>query len=255
MELRTALIIPDCHIPWHDEVSYQLMVDVALDVHSYRGIDEIVILGDFLDFYHCALHPKLPEDFDIEINLSEEIHEGVKKLKNLREDFPEAKIIFIEGNHCFRLNRYLTKKCPELFDFLKLEELLHFKEYGIKFIPYTKYQTHRVCGSNLLARHEPLAMGKNCATGTLNNAHTSLIFGHTHRVQMATDRLVSGEEIEAISLGWLGDPTQPVFAYVRNSEKSSQAFAIASILSKEEYFVDVIKIKNHRCIYNGFIYG
>jgi len=53
-QTRTALIIPDAHIPFHDKQAYGLMLKVAQDVMP----DEIVILGDYGDFNSVSGHDK-----------------------------------------------------------------------------------------------------------------------------------------------------------------------------------------------------
>ena len=55
---KKALIIPDCHIPYHDRRSYEIMLEVAKDIDQDYGLDEIVILGDYADFYAINAHGK-----------------------------------------------------------------------------------------------------------------------------------------------------------------------------------------------------
>ena len=106
MTTKTALVIPDCHIPYHDERAYNLMIQVAQDLGH---IDEIVILGDYADFYAINSHGKDP---DIQHLLEDEVYEVIEKLKQLNKLFPTAKKVFICGNHEYRLDRYIKNRCP-----------------------------------------------------------------------------------------------------------------------------------------------
>ena len=75
--VKKALIIPDCHIPYEDKRAYDLMLEVAKDVDP----DEIVILGDYADFYAVNSHGK-----DAELGgsvLMDEVFEVIQRLKEL----------------------------------------------------------------------------------------------------------------------------------------------------------------------------
>ena len=77
---KSALNIPDCHIPWQNEAAYQIMIDVAKDFDKDYGLDQINILGDFLDFYWVGLHPKLPTHKSVKGTFKDEVYIGIKKL-------------------------------------------------------------------------------------------------------------------------------------------------------------------------------
>ena len=120
MTTKIAINIPDCHIPWHSASSWDLLMSIGGDLQKSAGVDEINIMGDFADFYWCSLHPRLPEGMSVTETVRDEIYQVIKKLKEIRRIFPDAVINFIEGNHEYRLMRWLIKKAPELFDILTL---------------------------------------------------------------------------------------------------------------------------------------
>ena len=229
------------------------MIKIAKDLNAWKPIDEIIILGDFGDFYWLSMHARLPEHFDIECTLSDEIFSIKMRLKELRDLFPNAKITYLMGNHEFRLDRYIVNKCAEMFEFLKMSELLLLKEYGVKPIPYGKSQKYKVLGSNLMARHEPISMGEYCSGGTANKAKTSIVFGHTHRVQTFTTCDMWENEINCYSLGWLGNRNSPAVQFIRGMETWAHAFGYAQVY-KKDHFLDVIRIKNYKAICNGKVY-
>lgn len=253
MSIRTALNIPDCHVPFHDKRAWKCMIKFAQQQNEIKKIDEINILGDFCDFFYLSLHPKMPEQFSVKETLKNEIAECRKHLEELRQKFPKSKIYFIEGNHEYRLMRYIVAKAPELFEFFNLPELLNFKKLKIKFIPYGKYQLKRCLDTNYYLRHEPYAAGENCAGGTLKKGHVSIGFGHTHRTQSYVIKRPDGVELEAHSLGWLGDPTSPVFSYVKGIDTWSQGFQFVTATGPDDYFIENIRIKDGKIARSGKI--
>lgn len=250
---KTALNIPDCHIPWEDKTSYGIMLHIAQDFEKQYGLDEINIMGDFLDFYWFSLHPKMPSVTSVKETLKEEIYQGIQRLEELRNLFPKAKINYIEGNHEYRMVRYIISKCPELFDLFSLEDLLQFKKFDIQYIPFGKTQLHRCLGTTYLLRHQPFNGGKHCAASSAHNKGVSLGFGHTHRKQAYTFRDALRKEISCYSLGWLGDRAAPPFDYM-DTDDWAQSFQFVHAFGEDDWFVENIDIKNHKAVFNGYIY-
>jgi predicted phosphodiesterase len=246
--VKKALLIPDCHIPYQDQEAYDLMLWVAQDA----GIDEVVILGDFLDFYGVNSHGKDP---GITETLQEEITAGVEKLIQLKRLFPHAKRVYIEGNHEHRLGRYIASKCPDLYGVVDVYSLLELRVLGFEFVPFTPDQQYHVLGSKLVARHCPLSGGEHCAAGTVKKALTSVIFGHTHRIQEAQVVSIDGKNYRGISNGWLGDKNHPVMSYVKNHHQWAQGFSIVTVMDDGTWFNQLIHIIEGRCHYNGYIYS
>ena len=230
------------------------MLTVAQDFEAkIQKFDEINICGDFCDFFWFSLHPKMPEMMSIKDTLKDEISCARKMLAELRELFPSATINFIEGNHEYRMLRYIINKCPELFDMFSVPELLNLQSLGIRFFPFGRNQLFSCCGTNYYLRHQPYNGGKHCAATSIANKHISIGFGHTHRIQsyVTTDAL--GNEIEAHSMGWLGDPEAAIFAYM-DHDTWAQGFQIFHAFSQEDWHVENVRIKNGTAIYNGVKY-
>ena len=246
--VKKALIIPDCHIPYEDKRAYELMLKVAQDVDP----DEIVILGDYADFYAINSHGK---DGAVGNGLLEdEVFEVIERLKELNKLFPKAKKVFIEGNHEYRLGRYINSKCPDLYGVFDTASVLELKVLGYEFVPYSPDQKYRVLDSKLIARHEPLAGGKHVAQNTVEKAMHSVIFGHTHRIQEAQVVTMCGENYRGISSGWLGDKNSPVFSYVKSHHQWSQGFSVVTCLEDGTWFNSLIHIIDYKCVFEGYIY-
>lgn len=249
MTLRVALNIPDCHIPWHNEDALEIMFQVAKDIKP----DEINILGDFADAYFANQHPKSPSDMQIKETLLDEIEQVKGKLQRLRNEHPKATINYIEGNHEFRLQRYLANKCPELFGILNYEDLVGLKDLQIKFYPFGRHQLVRCLGTDYLLRHQPYAGGTYCAGGSIAKKKSSLGFGHTHRIQSHTCTNATGDELVSDSIGCLVDFNAPIFDYV-DSQDWALGFQVFYAFNKKVYFREQVRILDGKAAYNGKVY-
>src|SRR6476620_1427559 len=129
MNTTTTFVIPDCHFPFEDKKAWSLVLKAIKETQPSR----VVTLGDFLDCYSVSSFPKSP---DRRAGLGSEIDAGNRALDQLSEAAGKAEIVFIEGNHCFRLQRYIAEKAPELFDLVEISALLGIKKRGWKWVPY-----------------------------------------------------------------------------------------------------------------------
>ena len=246
--IKKALVIPDCHIPYEDKRAYEIMLAVAKDINP----DEIVILGDYADFFGLSSHGK---EAGITELFEEELFCVIERLKELNQLFPNADKVFIEGNHEYRLPRYLNKNCPELYKSITVPKLLMLDHMNYKFIPYGPNQQYSILGSKLLGRHEPLAGGKHVAQNSCEKAMSSLIFGHTHRIQEAQTVAIDGKNYRGISTGWLGNKDHKVMQYVKNHHQWALGFSEVTVLEDGTWFNNLIHIIDYKCNYNGYIYS
>jgi len=245
VKIKRALIIPDCHIPFEDLRAY----DLCLEVASYLGIHEIVILGDYLDFYAVQSHPKDP---DIPNLIQREIECGISRLDELDKLFPKANKVFICGNHCYRLDRYLRDRAPELFGLIQLPRLLGLHERdNWTWVPYGPEQKYRVLSSKLYSRHEPI--GPSAKT-TAQRGMCSIVFGHIHSIQEHQVVSLDGSNFRAMCPGWLGNKNHKVFSYVKNHAQWSEGFGIANVLENGEFFYNTCHIIHNKTHYNGKLF-
>lgn len=94
------LCISDIHIP------FNLPVDLYKD---YKGIvDTIIINGDLLDCWSCSSYPK-----KFKINLDEELVLGRQFIIDLIDLISPKKVMFVLGNHEYRMQRYLSDRVSE----------------------------------------------------------------------------------------------------------------------------------------------
>lgn len=226
------------------------MLKVAQDLRP----DEIVLLGDYADFY--ALHQHGPKDPQLLHTLKDEVEDVNKGLDEIDKLFPRAKKKFIAGNHEFRFERYIQNKCPELFGVTDCEFLfkLHTRP-GWTWIPYGPNQRTKVLNSKLWARHEPLG---NSAKLTASKALSSLVYGHIHRIEESHIVGLDGTNHVCFSVGWLGDKSkEKVFGYVKGHFQWQLGFGLVYVHSKTGYFYHqkIHILDNMSCVVNGKRYS
>ena len=121
-----VLVLSDIHIPFHDLEA----LTTALEFGAAREPDVILLNGDILDCYDVSRFMKEKN----RPSIVDEIAMGNEFLGLLREQFPEARIIYKLGNHEERMRNYILKNAPEFsnLEALELQSLLNFDKHGIE---------------------------------------------------------------------------------------------------------------------------
>ena len=113
MNIKKAIVIPDCQVPYHDEVALKA-------VEKYMAStkwDYYINLGDFMDYYTIsrfnAEKPGLIEGKTIidECNQGEVILDNHMKI--LRRKNKDVKAYYLEGNHEYRATDF-AERYPHL---------------------------------------------------------------------------------------------------------------------------------------------
>ena len=97
----------DIHIPYQDDAA----VEAALAYADEYKPTMIIIGGDLLDFYQCSSFTRKPENKDTQ----SELKQCHSFLVDLRKRFPSARMIFKEGNHEDRFERYVLQNAREIY--------------------------------------------------------------------------------------------------------------------------------------------
>lgn len=251
-DYQTALIIPDCHIGFENRTAYQLMLDVARDLGT--ALSEIVILGDFADFYSINAHGA--KDPALVGLLMREVECVNYRLDELDKLFPSQKKVFICGNHEYRLHRYLINRAPELYGIIDVAQLFKLRErFNWSFIPYDHRQKYQVLGSKLWARHQPPGSSPKAIAARVMG---SLIYGHTHRLESTEVVAIDGTVCRIYGAGWLGDSNAGVFDYVKDHPQWGLGFSICHAFPDGNFFNQLIPItkieRKYQCFYGGKLY-
>lgn len=194
--MKKFVTISDVHFPFQKEKAINSVKEF---VRNHK-VDEIILLGDIVDFYDLSSFDKNPNRINclqIELDLVKQF------LTSLREENPKAKITYIVGNHEDRLRRYIwshtelhTLSCLDLKSLLGLEELDiqlldNYTTYGILF-------TH----GSVVRKFSGYSAKEEL---TINDC--SGISGHTHRLGMVW-RSTPSRDMVWIENGCLCDKEQ-----------------------------------------------
>lgn len=170
---NNILVIGDIHIPYHDEEALTAALDWGLE----HNVNCIILNGDIVDFYQISRFIKSPRNTTVKVEL-EMLREF---LNNLRAMFPNAKIIYKEGNHEKRLETYMRSNAKELYDVLdyKLPDLINFAELCIDYVENERIiMAGRV---NIIHGHEvPGNRQARVAYQIFQRTQENTIVGHSH---------------------------------------------------------------------------
>lgn len=217
-----------------------------LEIASFVILDEIVLLGDYADFYPVSRHDKDPAVAHALEDEIKSVNEGLDQLDKL---WPRAKKVYLEGNHEVRLEKYLAEKAPALFGLTECQTLFELNRRPLwSYHTFGRHQGYRILGSELIARHRPLA--SNAKTGLLR-AMTSYCYGDIHKIEEAQAVGLDMKTRVAFCPGWLGDETRKVFDYMLAQPQWQLGFAIVTVDSSKNFHHQIVPIKNNKAIFNG----
>lgn len=217
-----------------------------LEIASFVGVDEIVLLGDYADFYPVSRHQKHPH---VSHGLQQEVESVNEGLDQLDKLWPDARKVYLEGNHEFRLESFLVEKAPSLFGVTECKTLFRINQRPLwSYHRFDRRQAYRILGSELYARHRPLAT--NPKSGLLR-AMVSYCYGDIHKIEEAQAVGLDGRTYVAFCPGWLGDETKQVFDYMAAQPQWQLGFAFVSVDSLKNFHHQIVPIKNNRAIFNG----
>jgi hypothetical protein len=245
-EIRKILILGDTHFPFVDRRAYELILKIGLDV----GVNELIIAGDFVDFYQISKYDKSPL---VKYTFEEEVQCGAEELEILYHLFLNAKKTYIVSNHENRLPTFLTRKAPQIFSLLDVIRLLRLNELGYKVIDYDPCQALLIT-PDLIIRHEP---PPGQITTRLGKAMCSVIHAHEHRSYHWPAKGLNGKDYRLQGISWLGDKNEVATKYTKFVPQWTLGALLLRIENNETFFQDmVINTSNLRysCELDGKIY-
>ena len=210
MQHQRVLVIPDTHVPFHDTLSWKLVLNVISDWEP----DLVVFIGDFGDNYAVSDHSKDPARKDL---LADEVAKVNAELDRVQE-LVDSKAVFIEGNHEDRLRRYLWDKAPKLLGACDIDTLYRIRARGWKHVPYR--DLHQI--GNVTYTHDLGRSGANAARQSLLDLGGNLVFGHTHRGAVVYQGEVKGSAHFALNVGWLGNVEQIDYMHKARAKRDWQ---------------------------------
>jgi predicted phosphodiesterase len=239
--VEKILIIPDTHVPFEDGAAFAVMMAAARIVRP----DVVVFLGDFADFCSVSFHPRKLGQRGY--TLQEEAAAVNARLDEIQA-LGAKRVVFIKGNHEFRLERFLAEKAPELFGLVDTAALFRLRERGWECVEYRDHLkigkmhfTHDVGHAGIYAhRQSRMAYEGN------------VVLGHTHRMAMEVAGTSKGPAHVGISLGWLGDKRSIDYMHVAKAAQWVLGFGLAyHERATGNVHVVPVPIVDYRCVVEG----
>lgn len=186
-----AVFISDQQIPYHDPaLTGSPHKKEALVEHFIRAYEPhyIVIAGDALDFYGLSTFDHNPNRI---FRTKDEIKMGGNMIDGLQKCAPNAQIIWLDGNHEYRLWRSymeLTARDPKVLEVLgaldifslDTRSLLHLDDRGVLYQPYSGHLNFL----SFIVTHGDIVRSNSSYTARAmyDKWHSSGASGHTHRL-------------------------------------------------------------------------
>lgn len=223
------LVISDLHLPYHNLAAVQ----IALAKGVEEKIDTVLILGDLMDCYQMSRWTRDPS----QCSISTEIEIVKSFFGVLRERFPDANIIWKEGNHEERWLHFFYTNAPQIagLETMSLYHHIGVKDFGVKVVDFKRPLD--ISGLLLYHGHElptGLAPAVNPARGLFLRLFESSMCGHFHRTSNHVEKSAKGSLVSAWSIGCLCD-LSPDFATVN---KWNHGFAIIEQTGPKTYAVE-----------------
>lgn len=242
-DAHLVAMVPDIHVPFHDETACAAARDFLTSVHP----DSLVLLGDMFDFYSVSAFSKDP---DRVTSLQEELDVGQKVLSDLCYGMTTDRH-YTMGNHCHRLQTYLKNKAPALSKLRSLEfdRLTGLKDAGFETYPYGNL----IQFGNLHATHGSWVSQFSGVTARfhMERLGVPVVHGHTHRLG-AYWRSTAAGTMSSYEAGHLALPQQE---YTLTPTNWQQGLALAWIDEDEgDYWVDLVEIRDGKIFWGGTKY-
>jgi predicted phosphodiesterase len=193
-----VLILPDVHIPYHDNSALL----VAVKEGKRRKPTTVLLNGDWGDFYSQSPHETNPKKRALGLELTRQS----QGLQWLRGEFPKARIIHKSGNHELWWDRYLWSRAPDLVGLptTTLKAQIDFPGSRIEFVDHLR--AIKIGDLLVLHGHEyrfAISNPVNPARGLFLRTKTLSLCSHFHQPSKHSERDGNGRLITTWSTGCL----------------------------------------------------
>ena len=196
---RRILFVPDIHFPWQEGACLWILRRIIEDWQPHG----VCVMGDLLDAYHLSGFGKDP---DWEATLDDELSQARGFLSWIKRTVPDAKVIYCEGNHEQRWDKFLAndgRAIASLHDkhgvqYMSVPALLGLQERGIIYLQYNR-DWLTVFGVRVIHGKR---YNLNAAKQNIDWYHRSGVSGHSHRLE-TRHKTVEGKVLTWIQGGCL----------------------------------------------------
>jgi hypothetical protein len=254
-KIEKWIIVPDIHASVNGEHDADALAAVA-DFMASRKWDGYLNLGDLVDFSIISSHNignlRAVEGGRIleEYRAADAIL--TKHEKIIRTNNPSAKMVLLEGNHEYRIQRY-SDAHPELEQMLEVPTVLDLAKRRIEWVQsWSKGQLFQLGNCSF---HHGLFCNDHHAKKMVQRFGRSILYGHCHDLQVYSSHGYRADNVLiGASLGCLCRIPQQ---YLRGSPtRWQQAVTVYEYCpSSGEFWFNPIRLHNHRLVFNGERYG
>jgi len=199
-EWSTAVILPDMQCgyfraadgtlePTHDEAAIGIALAVVRDARPAL----IVLVGDNADLPEFGKYRLTPA---FQQTTQATIDRLAVLCAQLRQAAPDARIVWIAGNHEERLPRYIIDcasaafglrrgNTPESWPVMSIPFLCRFDDHGIEYLPGYPASSFWITERLRVIHGDKVASGGSTAHKYLGTEKVSVIYGHVHRREWA----------------------------------------------------------------------
>ena len=200
---KLAVVLPDTQIgyrryedgtldPFHDVHAINVAMQILSAMEQEYGVDKVINLGDTIDL---PMFGKYAQEATFENTVNESLQAGHDYIATQRALAPTAEIVYIDGNHDCRANKYVSlqarsmstiKQVGNELPVISIPFLLNMDSIGnvthVSGYPADKYYLN----PRLVARHgtSAKASGSTANMHINSNHHESVIYGHSHRMEL-----------------------------------------------------------------------
>ena len=197
---KTCVVPPDIQIgyyrnregllePTHDEKALDICIKVVEELQP----EVVALVGDNLDLPEMGKYVTYPAYAQ---TTQASIARATLFCAQLRAAAPNAKIIWLAGNHEERMPKYLVQNAgaayglrkgntPESWPVLSVPYLCRMDEFGIEYKPGYPASDYWVNEKLRIIHGDRVKSSGSTAHVYLNNEKTSVIYGHIHRIETA----------------------------------------------------------------------
>jgi predicted phosphodiesterase len=188
---KRIVVFSDVHVPFHDVKAFNLLLKFC----RWYKPEIVVINGDFVDCHDVSKFSSSPDEH---VGLKNEIETAKGLLHEIVSATPGAVRYYIFGNHSSRLQKYVLRSAPEIWDLISLEDLLGLTRNFIivnesMVENYVQIMDLYIGHWNRVSKHSSYTI-KNI----MDDRGVNCVQGHVHRlgyhVKTLLDRTIEGWE-------------------------------------------------------------
>jgi len=217
--MATTLVIGDSHdTPEQNKNRFFALGNLICKLKP----DSIVQIGDFMSLDSVSSHDpsnirvregkRIIDDLESGITAYKALmhcmyeYNSARRSNKMRQYKPD--MYWFEGNHEDRVRRNLNSN-PVFEGMVPETDLVGAAKDGWAVVPYKEYA--EICGT--LFTHAPMnkrnnqpISGEYVARRAVDIHSKNVVFGHTHRLQLHTSKLVGHNRLTtSVNVGWFGD--------------------------------------------------